>query len=209
MTWVKYPDKVPNKYYDHKWKEGAYGVPSGYKYGQFKPWMVKDNGKPLKKNGRKKWTTLKSKVEVARDVWQVVNLMTFWAKKVTWVNNIKDKVSKETPMTIHQACDELWIKVESFYYYLNRNPDVKEQYQVLKENRREYMRETSEYNIQKALTWKMKSIKESEIVDYSFKMLERTDKNYNPKQVVETTVEEINPNRTTDDIIWDIADLIK
>jgi hypothetical protein len=47
----------------------------------------------------------------------------------------------------------------------------------------------------------MKTLKENEVVDYSFKMLERTDKNYNPKQIVETTVEEINPDRSTDDIL--------
>jgi hypothetical protein len=40
-------------------------------------------------------------------------------------------------------------------------------------------------------------------------MLERTDKEYNPKQIVEQTIEEIDYNRSTRDIISDISDLIK
>lgn len=79
---------------------------------------------------------------------------------------------------------------------------------MLKENRREYLKEVSETNITRALTWKM-NLEDKDIVDYSFKMLEKTDVNYNPKQVIETTVEEINVDRSTDDIIADIADLIK
>jgi len=208
MSWVKYPDKS-NKYYTPKWTDWAYGVETGYKYWQYKPWMVKDNGKPLKKNGRKKGSTLKSRVEVSNDVWKVVNLMTFWAKVIKGEQNIIDWVKPNVRLNIHQACDELWIKSPSFYHYLKKFPDAREEYEQLKESRREYMREMSEMNIEKALSWKMKQLWEKDVVDYSFRMLERTDKNYSPKQVVETTVEQINPDRSTEDIIWDIADLIR
>lgn len=47
------------------------------------------------------------------------------------------------------------------------------------------------------------------MVDYSFEVLKLTDKSYNPKQVDEQTVEEINPDRTTEDIIADIASLLR
>lgn len=208
MSWL-YTDKVPNKYYEQKWSEWHYGKPTGYKYWQYRPWMIKDNWKPLKKNWRKKWTTLKPKSEISSDIWKVVNLMTFGVKNVKSEENINNWVQPHKPLKVTEACAELWISVVSFYYYLNKYPEFKEQYNQLKENRREYMREVSENNIQKALTWKMKTLKENEVVDYSFKMLERTDKNYNPKQIVETTVEEINPDRSTDDILWDIMDLLK
>lgn len=202
MTWVKYPDKV-NKYYDPKWSS------QGYKYWQYKPWMVKDNWKPLKKNGRKKWTTLKTRVEVANEMGQIVNLMTFGVKKVNWENNIANGVKSNTPLSVPQACEELGMKSQSFYHYLKKFPEVKDEYELLKENRREYMKELSESNIQKALSWKMKTLQEKDIVDYSFKMLERTDKNYNPKQVQEVIIEEINIDRSTDDILADITDLLK
>jgi len=205
----KYLDKVPNKYYEQKWKEWAYWKQTWYKYWQYRPWMIKDNWKPLKKNWRKKGTVLKSPSEVSLDAWKVINLMTFWVDKIENEANILKWVQPNKPLRIDEACKELWLTVVSFYYYLNKFPAVKEQYKVLKENRREYMREVSENNISKAIRWKMKTLKESEIVDYSFKMLERTDKNYNPKQIVETTVEEINVDRSTEDIIADIADLIK
>jgi len=209
MSWREYPEKVPNQYYDNKWKEWAYWKPTGYKYGQYKPWMIKDNGKPLKKNGRKKGTLLKSKVEVSKDAWMIINLMTFWATKITNEENIEFWVKPNTPLWIKRACLELWTTPTSFYHYLNKYPAVKEGYKQMKENRREYMREMSESNIQRALSWKMKKLTQKDVVDYSFKMLERTDQTYNPKQIVETTVEEINPERSTSDIIADISDLLK
>ena len=209
MTWIKYTEKEPNKYYEPKWKQWAYWKSTWYKYWQYRPWMIKDNWKPLRKNWRKKWTILKSQVEVSKEVWQVVNLMTFWATKINSDLNKLEWVQPKTPLNITQACRELWITEQHFYYYMGKYPTVKEEYNKLKENRREYLREISEWNISKALSWKMKSLWEKDIVDYSFRMLERTDKNYNPKQVIEQTVEEINIERTTDDIINDIADLIK
>ena len=208
MEW-KYTDKLPNKYYDSKWKKGAYWVPSGYKYWQYRPWMIKDNGKPLKKNGRKKWTTIKSHSEMWTDIWRIVNLMTFWVKELKSEKNIKAWVNTWVALTVDQACSEMWITPSTLYYYLNKHPDLREQYNEMKENRRSYLKEVSENNIKRALTGKMKTLKENEIVDYSFKMLERTDQAYNPKQVTEVTVEDINPNRSTDDIINDIADLLR
>lgn len=205
---MKYPDKE-NKYYDKKGDKWEYWISSGYKYWSYKPWMRKDNGKPLKKNWRKKWTMLKSKVELSTDIGRVVNLMTFGVKNITNEENIKKKIQPNVSLTVWQACLELWLNITSFYYYLSNHPDLREQYELLKENRREYIRELSENNIQKAISWKMKWLQDKDVVDYSFRLLEKTDKNYNPKQVVETTVEEVNADRSTDDIISDIADLIK
>lgn len=209
MTWTTYPDKVPNKYYTQKGKDGIYNKPTWYKYGQYKPWMVKDNWKPLKKNWRKTWTTMKSMSEMGNDIWRVVNLMTFWTKEITSSKNILNGVESWKALTLEQACNELNTSPTSLYYHMNKHPALKEQYNEMKSNRREYMREVSETNIQKAISGKMKKLSDKDVVDYSFRMLERTDTNYNPKTIVEATVEEINPERSTQDIIADISDLLK
>jgi len=203
----KYEDKM-NKYYTPV-EEPAYGKPTGYKYWQYKPWMIKDNWKPLLKNWRKRGTMMKSKVELSKDIWQVVNLMTFWAKEIRSADNIVKGIENNVPLKMKEACAELWLSPISFMYYIGKHADLKEQYQKLKENRREYMREMSENNIEKAIWGKMKKLSEKDVVDYSFRMLERTDTNYNPKQIVETTVEEINVERSSEDIISDISDLLK
>lgn len=197
------------KDYVKKWTEWAYWVPTWYKYWKYKQWLLKDNWRPLKKNGRKLWTTMVSLPEVALKIGRVVNLMTFWAKEIKNEKNIKKWVKPNTPLNIVDACNETWISRTNFYYYTNKYPQIKEQYNTLREQRREYMKEISEMNIHKAISWKMKTLKEKDVVDYSFEVLKLTDKSYNPKQVIEQTVEEINPDRTTEDIIADIASLLR
>ena len=205
----QYTGKEENKYYE-KVKEEDRAYPqtnSWYKYWNWRPWMIKDNGKPLKKNGRKKWTKMKTEWEISVQMWIIVNLSTFWVDKIKGKQNLKDWVKAKTPLNIPQACEEAWLSAPSFYYYLKQYPDIKEKYEELKVNRREYLKELSEVNIQKALSGWMKTLTEKEQVDYSFKMLEKTDKNYNPKQIIEQTVEEIDPNRWLADILADISDL--
>lgn len=208
MEW-KYKDKPENKNYTKVAPEDrAYkNTNSWYKYWNWRPWMIKDNWKPLKKNGRKKWTKLKTEGEINMQMWIIVNLSTFWVAKIKHEKNVENWVQPNTPLTLPQACLEAGLPVASFYYYLNQYPAVKEKYEELKTNRREYLKELSENNIEKALSWKMTTITEKEQVDYSFKMLEKTDTNYNPKQIIEQTVEEINPDRWIADILADISDL--
>lgn len=195
--------------YVKKWSEWRYWVPTWYKYWKFKQWIIKDNWKPLKKNWRKTWTTMMPLAEVSLNVWKVVNLMTFWVKEVKSEHNINNWVKAWEPLNVVEACYEVWMSPTKFYYYTKKYPSIKEQYENLREQRREFMKEISEHNINKAITWKMKTLKENEVVNYSFKMLELTDKAYNPKQIIERKVEEVNPERTTEDIIADIASLLR
>lgn len=195
--------------YVKKWTDWAYWVPTWYKYWKYKQWLLKDNWRPLKKNWRKLWTIVTPLTEISLTIWKIVNLMTFWAKEIKSERNIKQWVKPWNTLSLVEACYEAWFSATSFYYYINKYPALREQYNLLREQRRDYMKEVSELNIQKAITWKMKTLKEKDVVDYSFEVLKLTDKAYNPKQVIEQTVEEINPERTTEDIIADIASLLR
>jgi hypothetical protein len=62
---------------------------------------------------------------------------------------------------------------------------MREKYELLKEQRRDFLKESAEVNISKALTGKL-DINDKEMLDASFRFLERTDKAYNPKTEIET-----------------------
>ena len=54
----------------------------------------------------------------------------------------------------------------------------------------------------------MKTLTEKEKVDISFKMLEKTDKAYNPKVEIESKSVSINLNKTSDDLYNDLASIL-
>jgi len=190
-------------------KKWWYKKAAPYQYWPYKEGMVKKNGKVLKKNGRKKWQLWRSKVEIANLLWVIINNMTFWVDEITHKTNIKHWVKSGVPLNLAQACLESWLHYITFHTYMERFPTLQKKFDKLKEKRREYMKNVSESNIEKAITGKMKWLWDKEVVDYSFRMLEKTSKEYNPKQVIEQTVEEINPDRSTADILADITDLLQ
>lgn len=163
--------------------------------------------------GRKKpwvptWTKRTDKNKVSMYLWLIANYTTYGKKKIENPKNIEAGV-KPWRLTLNEACREAWISYSTFLSYTMTYPELNKKYLELREVGREYLRGLSEHNIEKALKWEYKTITEKERVDFSFNMLRLTDKEYNPKQVVEQTIEEIDYNRSTKDIISDISDLIK
>ena len=77
----------------------------------------------------------------------------------------------------------------------------------MKESRREYLRGASEENIEKALTGGL-DLSDKELVDTSFKMLEKTDKNYNPKLEIESKSISINLSKSSDDLLDDLKSIL-
>jgi len=177
-------------------------------YWKRKPWRVLDNGKWMKKPGRKKGVTVLTEVGVDIEVGSIVNFITFGKSKIEHKDNIKAKLKPNVPMTVIQACREYWMTTNTFYQHLNRFPALNEKYQELKANRREFLKESAEANVQSALTGGMKTLSEKEMLDASFKMLEKTDKNYNPKIEIETKTISINLNKSSDDLYNDLASIL-
>ncbi len=54
----------------------------------------------------------------------------------------------------------------------------------------------------------MKDLSNKEVLDASFKMLEKTDKAYNPKIEIETKSISINLNKNSDDLYNDLASIL-
>lgn len=175
-------------------------------YGKWKPGMKTDAGAPLKKRWRKKWTIMVQEVWVDIEVGTIVNYITFWKSVIEHKDNLKI-LKPNTPMNVVQACKEFWIHPNTFYQHLKKFPSLNEKYQELKANRREYLKESAEVNIELALTWWM-MLSDKDVLDASFKMLEKTDKAYNPKIEIETKSISINLNKTSEDIIDDLTNIL-
>ncbi len=178
-----------------------------WKYGEWKPWKRTDIWKPLKKPWRPKWRTSLDVGQVKLEVGRMVNWMTFWKKEITHETNIKNKVKPWKALTIKEACLEFWIAPITFWSHLKKFPEAKELYRELKQDRREYLKELSEVNISKWLSWSL-DITDKELMDASFKMLEKTDKAYQPKVEVEQKTISINLHKSTNDIMGELQEAL-
>jgi len=176
-------------------------------YWKWKPWQVTDTWKWRKKPGRPIWATGLSETSVKLEVGKIVNWMTFGKSIIEWEKNKKEWVTPNVPLTVNQACDEYWIAPITFWSHLKKFPEAKELYKQLKEDRREYLKELSETNIQKWLSGEL-GLSWKDLMDASFKMLEKTDKTYQPKVEIENKSIWININKSTEDIMQELQDLL-
>ncbi len=53
------------------------------------------------------------------------------------------------------------------------------------------------------------NIQDKELVDFSFRMLEKTDKAYNPKTEIDANVEVFDASMSTKDLMAELAALLK
>ena len=172
-------------------------------YWKWNPGQVLSTWEWRKKPGRKKWTQMLTSWWIKMEVWNIVNYMTFGRSKIENEENKKNWVLPNTPLSLPQACLEFGILPQTYWNHLKKFPEAKELYAELKENRREYLKELSENNLKEWLsgnlwlTWK-------ELVDASFKMLEKTEKAYQPKVEIEQKEVSINLHKSTDDILSEL-----
>ena len=160
-------DAPPKEEKKKNWKQW-------YSYGKWVLWKKSDSWKYLKKPWRKAWTKLLNWWEINLEVWQIVNWMTFWKKEVGLkAKNAWAKPWK--PMSVNQACLEFGMTHNTFYTHLKKFPEAKELFRELKETRRTYMKDLAESNIEDWLSWWL-WLTWKELVDASFKLLEKTDK---------------------------------
>lgn len=168
--------------------------------------MRKDDWTPLKKNGRKKWTIMIKEAEVSLEAWTIVNYMTFWKSKIENEENSSAGLKPNTPMSVRQACREYWIHPNTFYQHLNTFPAVKEKYEMMKVDRREYLKDIAEHNMVNILEGG--NLTDKEKFDASFKVAQATMKEYNPKTEIETKSIWINLSKSSDDLKADLAELL-
>lgn len=179
---------------------------TGYPKWTWKPGQKGISWKHLKKPWRKKGHLTLNSAQVNLEAGQIMNWMTFWKAEIT---NPKAKAlwaKPNIPLNMQQAATEFWIAPATFMQHLRKFPEAKALYVQLKEDRRSYLRELAENTIQDwlagnlDLTWK-------ERVDASFKMLEKTDKAYQPKTEIETKSVAVNIHKSTDDIMGELNEL--
>lgn len=154
-----------------------------------------------------KWVPKRSDEEIMQTLELVWLYMLNWVSKVTHPSNINKGVEANTPLSMREACLEAGINSNTVYTRMNESPPLRIVWDKIKEVRREKIRNAAESNIQKAITWKYKDLSNKEVVDFSFRMLERTDKNYNPKQVIEQGIN-IEGIRSTNEIMADLSMLL-
>lgn len=173
---------------------------------KWSPNRKKDNGEHLKKPWIRKWTTYITEQKVKLDIGRAVNWMTYGKKEVS--DRAKELWAVPwVPMSIKQVSAELGITHFHFYRRMSKYPEAKELYNELRGQRRDYLKEVAENTIADWLEWKL-DLSGKERVDTAFKMLEKTDKSYQPKQEIEQKSVNINIHKSTDDIMSELTSIL-
>lgn len=176
-------------------------------YWKWMPSKRKDNWEPLRKRWRKTGTKLIAEVWIDLEIWTIFNYTTFWKVKIEHPENIAQWVVWWQPLTVIQACKEYWIHPNTFYQHINKFPHIKEKYELLKEDKRTYLRDVAEDNVWKVLSWDTK-LWEKEILETSKWFLEKTSKTYNPKTEIETKSIWITLHKNSEDILTDLSKIL-
>lgn len=176
-------------------------------YWKFKQWKRTDSWKPLKKRWRKKWQTSPTNINFKYDLALVFDYNKFWKKVIENPENIANWVQPNTPMTIHEACKECWITYSAFIGRLRNRPDLKEYWEEMKLASREYSKILAHNNIERAISWEM-DLTDKEKTEFSFRLLEKTEQAFNPKVEIEQKGININFNKSTEDLVWELQELL-
>lgn len=159
-----------------------------------------------KRKKRLKGDVVLKKEEVEMEVGMIFSYITHGKKKITHPKNIEAGLLPDKPLTIKQACLEKWISYQTYYNHMKAFPDIKQKYELLRETRREYMKDVAEENILSVLDSDDLSAKDK--FDANFKLLQATEKSYNPKMEIETRNLNVNISKSSDDLKKDIWDLL-
>lgn len=136
----------------------------------------------------------------------IINLLISWTK--TYKAESNQKLRPYTPLTLEQACAEKWMNRQSFFYYINNYPALKEKYETVKIARREKIKTLAEDNLDRAIWGKM-NIDDIDLANLSLKFLEKTDKAFNPKQEIDVVSKNLHFNMSDEQIMNRINELMK
>lgn len=131
----------------------------------------------------------------------ILKLMLSWKKSYTAKVNVNKK--PYTQLSIADACAELWLNRLAFHQRINNHPELKEKYLEMREAKRNIIKDDAESNLEKAIWWKL-DIADNDLANLSLRFLEKTDKNYNPKQDIDIVSKNLNFNVSD----WEIMEKI-
>lgn len=161
-----------------------------------------------KKVWRKPWIQNVSKAEQIIRANKIVDYTITWTSQITNEENIELKIKPNVPLTIEQACREVWMNRMNFYYYRDTIPAIKEKHIEFKENRRELLKDRAEDTLYNALHWKM-NISDKDVLDTAKWMSEKTDKAYNPKIEIEQKSISLNFDVPLEDMQEQLLELMR
>lgn len=109
-------------------------------------------------------------------------------------------------MTLEDACKEVWITWMTLRNWRKQDPMLEDKWQNVMEARRELMKNYAEDTIDKALRWTLK-LRPTDKVNTAFRLLEKTDKAYQPKQQLEVKSMNMDFNMSIEEMEAKIKDL--
>jgi hypothetical protein len=159
----------------------------------------------IKKN--KTWKGYLWKEVVKNDMALVHTYAQQWVNEITHIDNIKKWYKPNQPLPLRVACLEAWIKPVTYYARIWLYPELKEYHNMLLERSKNYSRNLAYWVVEDALSWEIE-LDDNKKIDVALRFLEKTDQAFNPKTEIETKSLSINFNKTSDDILSDLFELL-
>lgn len=110
------------------------------------------------------------------------------------------------PMDLKEASKLNWITSQTLYNWMKADNSLKLAWDSAQDTQREVMTIKSKENIFKAIDWEM-GLRKREIVDVSFRYLEKTNKEFQPTSQIEMKAVNLNFDMSLDEINAKIASL--
>lgn len=97
---------------------------------------------------------------------------------------VKEWKKIQSSIPIKDACREVWISDTTLYSWLQKDSKLKALWDEAQQNRMIAITDKAKENIYKAVDWEM-GLKKKDLVDISFRFLEKTNREYQPTNQVE------------------------
>ena len=159
------------------------------------------------KNWRKKGSKNSSSMLTEWTVNAVMRMMAQWASEIKNDVNKKQWIKKFVPLSMAAACRELWTNQSVVMYHIKKDPSLSKMLTEYRENKQELMKFVAEDNLSRWLNWEL-NLEDKELVDLSLKVLERTDKAYNPRIEIEQTNKSLNFNIPLEELEKQFKELV-
>jgi len=114
--------------------------------------------------------------------------------------------NKKKKMNLMDACTEVWITKQTFYNRLKADPKLRDRWNEALDIRKETVKLVARENIFEWIDWDSK-LKPREKIELSKWVLEKTDSDFNPRQVIESKNMNLNFDVSVTDIESQLRDL--
>lgn len=112
------------------------------------------------------------------------------------------------PLKPREAAAELWFSTVYYYKVKNKYPELQEYFESIMEHKRKKIGNYAEQNIEDAISSNKLDISDKDKVDFSFRLLEKTNKAYNPKTEIEANVNQFMLDMSEEEIQAKILELM-